>query len=290
MRFLTDAMARLGGERAAKRGTRRRVAKAPDWRRRRQVGAGVLVAAVAVSGTWLWTSGWVARQIDHAEQATLRASARAGLKVEDVLVEGRVRTRRSAIVSALSVTRDAPILAFDPYGAKARLESLPWVRGATVVRRLPGVIYVRLVERRPLALWQHEGRTAVIDHRGAVIPGIRPEAFTDLPFLVGADAPEHARELVAMLDSAPKLRARVAAAVRVRGRRWNVRLTGDIDVRLPERDPAAAWAQLAGLQRRHGVLERDIVAIDLRLPDRLVVRTAPGANLNGRPAAPAEET
>ena len=232
----------------------------------------MLVAAVAVSGTWLWTSGWVARQIDHAEQATLRASARAGLKVEDVLVEGRVRTRRSAIVSALSVTRDAPILAFDPYGAKARLESLPWVRGATVVRRLPGVIYVRLVERRPLALWQHDGRTAVIDHRGAVIPGIRPEAFTDLPFLVGADAPEHAR------------------AVRVRGRRWNVRLTGDIDVRLPERDPAAAWTQLAGLQRRHGVLERDIVAIDLRLPDRLVVRTAPGANLNGRPAAPAEET
>jgi cell division protein FtsQ len=46
-------------------------------------------------------------------------------------------------------------------------------------------------------------------------------------------------------------------------------------VRLPEADPAAAWAQLARIERQQGLLSRDVLVIDLRLPDRLVVRTDP---------------
>ena len=38
---------------------------------------------------------------------------------------------------------------------------------------------------------------------------------------------------------------------------------------------AEAWAQFARIERQHGVLQRDVDSIDLRLPDRLVVRTAP---------------
>ena len=58
-----------------------------------------------------------------------------------------------------------------------------------------------------------------------------------------------------------------------------------VSVRLPEANADTAWAELARIQREHGVLERDLATIDLRLPDRLVVRTLPDAL---RPAAPAE--
>ena len=117
-----------------------------------------------------------------------------------------------------------------------------------------------------------------------------PEAFAELPLLVGADVPRHALKLISMLDSEPELRPRVAAAVLVRGRRWNVRLNGGIDVRLPETDARAAWAQLAQMQREQGVLERDVIAIDLRMPDRLVVRTAPGAKPRRGKSRDGEET
>ena len=276
-----------GRSRAAGRGrgqgrgrgyTRRRgrVRSGPDWRRRRRIAAGALVA-VAIGGLFgLWSSGWIDRQAGRSAAEILAASGRAGLKVADVLVEGRTRTARSEILDALAVARDVPILGFDPHLAQARLEALPWVRDATVERRLPDTVFVRLVERQPLALWQQDGRLTVIDRAGAVIDGAPPEAFANLPLLVGEDAPSHALDLVAMLDREPELRRRVAAAVRVRGRRWNVRLDSGIDVRLPESDPGAAWAQLARLQREDGVLERDVIAIDLRLPDRLIVRTAPG--------------
>ena len=91
---------------------------------------------------------------------------------------------------------------------------------------------------------------------------------------VGAGAPQHTLTLLAMLDNEPALKQRVEAAIRVSDRRWNLRLTGGVDVRLPEEAAEAAWAQLARIEREHGLFARDVVMIDLRLPDRLIVRTA----------------
>ena len=141
-------------------------------------------------------------------------------------------------------------------------------------RRLPGIVYVQLVERRPMALWQLRGEFQVIDQDGETIPGAEAKRFANLPLVVGAGAPEHTRGLLALLDTQPALRDRVEAAVRVSDRRWNLRLKGGVDVRLPEEAAEAAWGQLARIDREHGLLARDVVMIDLRLPDRLIVRTA----------------
>jgi cell division protein FtsQ len=273
-----------------RRRSRRAIRQAPDWRRRRRIAVGALAAIAVGTLIGLWSNGWIGRRVAQTEAAVLAASARAGLKVGDVLVEGRTRTARSAILNALAIARDVPILDFDPHLAKTRLEALPWVREATVERRLPDTVFVRLVEREPLALWQQGARLTVIDRDGAVIEGAPPEAFAGLALLVGEDAPGHALDLVDMLNREPELRRHVAAAVLVRGRRWNVRLDSGIDVRLPEADPGAAWTELARLEREHGVLERDVITIDMRMKDRLIVRTAPGVTPGRGRSRKGEET
>jgi len=55
-----------------------------------------------------------------------------------------------------------------------------------------------------------------------------------------------------------------------------------IDVRLPETDIGAAWTQLAQLERDQKVLGRDVVTIDLRLPDRFVIRVSPDQVRKGK--------
>ena len=45
-----------------------------------------------------------------------------------------------------------------------------------------------------------------------------------------------------------------------------------IDIRLPETDAFIAWDRLAKYEAQHKLLERDIGSIDLRLPDRVVVK------------------
>ncbi|HVC51023.1 MAG TPA: FtsQ-type POTRA domain-containing protein [Stellaceae bacterium] len=209
--------------------------------------------------------------------AAIAVTARMGLVVDNIEVTGRETTERATIIAALGAERGTPILAVDPGRAKQKLQALPWVRSAAIERRLPGTLFVRLVERKPLAVWQHDGKQQLIGRSGEVIPVTDLSRFSRLPTVVGADAPAHARELLDMLASEPKLAARVTAAIRVGGRRWDLRIDHAIDVMLPEEDPAAAWERLGEAERSNDLLQRDVRTIDLRLPDRLVIRTIAAA-------------
>ncbi len=245
------------------------------WSRRLVATCALGAVALGLLGGigWLSASGWFGRQAERLADSFYVQTVDAGFAVEDVLVQGRQRTARGEVLTALQVERGVAILAFDPRIAKERLEALPWVLRAEVERRLPRLVYVRLVEREPLAIWQLDGKLAVIDQTGAVIAKAEVEEFAHLPLVVGQDAPLYARDFLQILVSEPKLNERVVAAVRVGARRWNVRLDGGIDVQLPAAEPAEAWAQLARIERQQSVLESDVVVIDLRLPDRLIVRS-----------------
>lgn len=210
----------------------------------------------------------------EAADRALAASAALGLVVGDIEVEGRETTDAATIMAALAARRGTPILAVSPSRAKEQLESLPWVRSAAIERRLPGTIFVRLVERHPLAVWQHAGKQELIDREGAVIPVKDLSRFARLPSVVGDDAASHATALLDMLAREPGLAARVTAAVRVDQRRWNLRIDNAIDVLLPEENSGDAWARLAALERSSSVLKHDIQTVDMRLPDRLVLRAA----------------
>ena len=234
-------------------------------------GGALALALIVGGGAWLWTSGRIAAMAGAARAGAIGLSADAGLILREVSVTGRVETPPDAVLAALRGGRGAPLVTIDPEAARARIEAIGWVRRAVVERRFPDTVFVRLVERRPLALWQRKGKFLVIDRDGVVITSARPRDFSSLPVIVGDDAPANAAGLIAAMATEPKLSARVKSAVRVGGRRWNLRLDNGIDVRLPENGVAEAWRRLAEFDRRHRLLARDITAVDLRLPDRLVV-------------------
>ena len=213
--------------------------------------------------------------LQRAADKVVQETGLLGLTVSDIRVEGRETTDRETLLAALGAGLGTPILAVSPTRAKDRLEALPWVRTAVIERRLPGTLYVRLVERKPLALWQHGGKIELIDRGGDVIPVARLDQFAKLPMVVGEGAERHAAELLEMLASEPELDTRVTAAIRVGDRRWNIRIDNAIDVLLPADGAANAWSQLARLERSSAILKRDLQTIDIRLPDRLVLRVGP---------------
>ncbi|MFP6740021.1 MAG: cell division protein FtsQ/DivIB [Alphaproteobacteria bacterium] len=236
-------------------------------------GAAVLVVAGIAGGVaWSWQSGFAADQLGTLRSAAIDASGAAGLVVEEVYVAGRGETARGDLIDAVGVTLGMPMLAYDVDAARLHIEALGWVREAAIERRFPDMIFIRLAERRALALWQRDGRLVVVDRDGEVINGARPGDFATLPVIVGDDAPDHVARLLAVLAVEPGLSARVEAAVRVGGRRWDLRFDNGVDVAMPETGLAEAWRRLAAFERRHQLLGRDITAIDLRLPDRVVVR------------------
>jgi cell division protein FtsQ len=268
MRFVMRAQEEPAAMRA--RGRRRM--------RRRALYAGTAIGAVAalVAGGWYAThTNLIATALAPIETRVAAESAALHLTVQSVEVTGRHRADREAILDALRVRRGTPILSVDLDAAKTRLEALPWVRSAAVERLLPDGLLVRLVEHHPLAIWQHRHRFDVIDQTGAIIPHARAEDFPGLLQVVGKEAPEATADLIGMLASEPDLARHVTAATRMGGRRWNIELDDGVEVALPEDVPEAAWHRLAALDRNERLLERDIIAVDMRLADRLVLRLPP---------------
>ena len=96
-------------------------------------------------------------------------SARAGFRVDDIFVEGRNRTPPEQLLAALAVKRGDAIFAVDLAQARRRLEQIPWVRSATVERRLPDQIHLLISERAPIALWQSKGRYFLVDADGQIV-------------------------------------------------------------------------------------------------------------------------
>ncbi|MBO6562039.1 MAG: FtsQ-type POTRA domain-containing protein [Nisaea sp.] len=290
MRLLSPAK----GSKSKKTAAKRRPARRPrlSARRMRQVligtGFAALTAIVAGTGWHAARTGAIGQLAAAIDDAGIAVSNELGLVVSDILVEGRYRTERSDLVSAIATDRGTPILGVDLAALKARVDALPWVRTATIERRLPDTLFVRLEERTPLALWQRDGELTLIDDLGVEVPGQNPRRFADLPIVVSDEAPVRARSFLALLAREPDLNKRVRAVTWIGERRWNVRLDTGVDIELPERAPEKAWSHLAQLQRDHHVLDRDVVAIDLRLPNQLVVRVAP--DVSSRLRNPGKDT
>ena len=196
----------------------------------------------------------------------------AGFRLKAVHVQGASAMATPDIVRAANVHKDDPLLGMDLNALRERVEQVGWVKEARVVRLLPDTLMISVKERGQLAVWQHGGRSVVIDDQGDVIPEADPARFNTLPLVVGAGGAKHAGEILPTLAQRPKLMARMEALVRVDDRRWDLRMKDGALIQLPAVDQEQALMQLEQLDLRSRILELGFERIDLRNPDVVAVR------------------
>lgn len=244
-------------------------------RRLQYVGGVLAIVGGASGGFWMWKHSVVSRTVETVVNGGYRMTADAGFALQSLYLEGRNRTPMGDIEKALGVKKGAPILQTSLGEMREKLEAIPSVKTAAVERALPGTLYVRIVEREPVALWQQGGKVALVDDNGVVMNDLDSAPYMHLPLIVGNDAPKHVKEILTILASEPELSKRFVAAVWVGDRRWNIRLNSGVEVKLPEIAPEEAWKKLAELQTHQQLLDRDVRAIDLRAPGKLFIKLSP---------------
>jgi cell division protein FtsQ len=205
------------------------------------------------------------------------ASNAAGFGIREWSIAGRRQLSESEVLAAAGVTARTSLLFLDVEAVRNLLQANPWIAEATVQKFYPGRLQIEIKEREAFALWQKDGKVAVISVDGTTLAPLIDRRFAALPFVVGPGAETKARGFLAILDRYPAIRDQVRASILVADRRWNLKLRNGIDVRLPEADPAGALALLASLDRDKRLLTRDVTAVDLRLPDRVTVRLSDSA-------------
>lgn len=201
----------------------------------------------------------------------------AGFRINTVAINGRKQLTQDEVLASGGVNGRSSLLFLDAAAVRDRLKANPWIADATVLKLYPGQLQIDIVERMAFALWQQDGRLSVISEDGTVLEPYLSSRFVSLPLVVGKGAETHARDFLALLARYPQVHAVTKAAIFVGERRWNLRLKDGLDIRLPENDVGNALASLSKLDKDDRLFSRDIVAVDMRLPDRLTVQLSDDA-------------
>ena len=201
----------------------------------------------------------------------------AGFRIRTVAINGRRQLSQDEVLAIGGVNGRSSLLFLDAAAVRDKLKTNPWISEATVLKLYPGELRIDIVERTAFALWQRDGRLSVISDDGAVLEPYVSSRFLSLQLVVGKGAETHARDFLALLARYPRVNSVTKAAVFVGERRWNLRLRDGLDVRLPENEVGNALATLSTLDKDDRLFSRDIVAVDMRLPNRLTVQLSEDA-------------
>jgi cell division protein FtsQ len=243
-------------------------------------GAGVAASLLLLAATLSYgavVGGHVTAITDWLKAARDNAANAFGFRIAAVSVSGGNQVSRDQALALAGVTDRSSLLFFDAESARTRLVANPWIADAAVLKLYPDRLLITIAERRAFALWQRNRAVNVIADDGTVLQPFVAGGYGGLPLVVGSGAERRAKDFIGLLDRYPQIRFAVRAAVLVAERRWNLRLTNGMDVRLPEGDPQAALDRLVKLDNEKRLLSRDITSIDLRLPDRVTVRLSDAA-------------
>lgn len=175
---------------------------------------------------------------------------------------------------------DLPISSFDMEldDIRRMIEGLPAVADASVRIRRGGVLEATVTEREPVALWRTRDGLATIDIEGEVIRDVTARAdHPDLPVIAGVGAERAVAEALQILRAAAPLSQDLRGLVRIGERRWDVVLQRGQRIMLPVANPVRALERIIVLNETQDMMERDLVAVDMRLADRPTIRMSEGA-------------
>ncbi len=244
----------------------------------RGIGTAATVLLLLGAGVLGVVRGGYTDNVTGALSDTRNAAANAfGFRITSVAITGRKQLTQDEILAVGGVNGRSSLLFLDAATVRDRLKADPWIGEATVQKLYPGRLQIEITERAPFALWQQDGRLSVISEDGTVLEPYVARRFVNLPLIVGKCAQTRAKGFLDLLTQYPQVSSGVKAIVFVGERRWNLRLANGLDVRLPENGVEKALATLSKLDSEEQLFSRDIVAIDMRLPDRLTVRLSEDA-------------
>lgn len=200
----------------------------------------------------------------------------AGFGIDQVSLTGYQFALDRDVFNALDLGNVRSFASFDAAAVKDRLERVPWIATAELKRAYPNRLEVRVTERKPFAVWTRGDASYLIDDTGRVLSSVGNTKFPDLMQFSGEGAAAEASELMALVARYPEIARLLSEAERVGERRWTLRLTGGVTLKLPPDGEAHVLEAIARDPELRRLIAAGSTIIDFRVPGRVTVRAADG--------------
>ena len=249
----------------------------PAFRVFMRFGLPVLVVAL-VSGIFMASQARREFLSGLMTSAKDQLSERHMFMVNLMSIDGASPELADAVRAKLALKLPQSALELDLDAIRIKAENLDAVARAVVRFGAGNVLQITITEREPAFVWRTNAGLMLLDGTGHRIAGLAERADrADLPLIAGEGADQSIPEAKALLQAAGPLESRIRGLVRIGTRRWDLVLDRDQRILLPADNPVAAVEGLIALNTAENILARDLLSVDLRNPQRPVLRLAPAA-------------
>lgn len=249
----------------------------PAFRGFMRYGVPMLVMALAV-GIFLASPARRESLWSMVASAKEQVAERPMFMVNLVSIDGASPELSDAVRAKLNLRLPQSALALDLDAIRITAENFDAVARAVVRFGAGNVLQITITERQPAWVWRSAAGLILLDDTGHRIAGLAARADrADLPLIAGEGANQAIAEAKALWQAANPFANRLRGLVRISTRRWDLVLDRNQRVLLPADNPVAAVEALIALNAAENLLARDLTTVDLRNPQRPVLRLAPAA-------------
>jgi len=194
-------------------------------------------------------------------------------KVKDIKIVGTEKTNPYELKQKLSSNLNN-LITFDKDHAKSLLEEFGWVKRANIKKIYPNTLSINIIESDPFAIFYSKQGIFLIDIDGEIIssdPDINK--YESLLAVRGEQAEIKLGEIIKEINiSFPEVRNKVNGLEFVDKRRWNIFLSNDLLVKLPDTEINESLKNLKKLFNDKQILDSNIIEVDLRIKGRAVIK------------------
>ncbi len=236
------------------------------------------LAVFAAAGIYLASDTRRAEAVQVFTDLRKEFESRPEFMVTLASIEGCSKELAEAVRAKMNLNLPRSSFDLDLEAARLQIESLDAVKSADLRVRSGGTLQVIITERTPAAVWRTPDGLTLVDETGHRVASLLARSDRpDLPLIAGQGADGATPEALEILAAAGPLTGRLRGMVRVGERRWDLILDRDQRILLPEANPVRALERLLALDHAEKILDRDLLAVDLRVSQRPTLRLSPFA-------------
>ncbi len=221
--------------------------------------------------SFLFSIGWYFSENSNKLKTFNQLLINNGFRIENIIIAGTNNLPNDYINDIIKIYNNVNIFKINLSTIHNKIIKNSWVREAYIERVLPNTLKIKILEKKPIAIWQNKKNNNLVTANGDVISHGNIHIFkNDFPIIKGNKSKENISSILRILEANKNLSKNVWSLTFINQRRWDLHFNQGLVVRLPSQNVNKAWNKIIKLQQNYNILNLRLTEIDLRNPKQIL--------------------